>query len=551
MSDGRITVYSLESGTANCKLGETIVITGSNIKTGLFDSWRYSIFIGSGIGETLLISDQKGSKLKEGIEHRLDASLVEHAYPYGSGRSCYIRAVGTKGDETTEYRAFIFLYGDLLPKFDLSVTVDNGELADFGNNAVKGFSKVTAKITPGTVDVRGDIVSETAAAQFTGGIFSKTFSGNKEEYSVTLDPIETSGEVYVFANVASTLGYQKSESCKFNVLNYQKPRMSFDISPIRFDETTGEDILKVTKDNKNGRFSVRFAGKISPCSMKDENGIQICRIKEIESKAKLKRLDDGEAEIELDISDINENGERIFEYSGKPYFEGPDIEGLEVYKAYNLILTCRDSTGIEYTMVKRINTLGTAFHLGRGGNKASFGKYAEEDELVDSAWSIHSDEGITAEEEIRGKTISTKEGIKFCGEDDAVPDETLYYGVGTGEKNFAKGSHTHGYITADGRFFVDADNALKNMILITDKEGRIIGTEKLSTEQLAMAKEENITDADLGMKPSALVPTIGTPEAGMCYANHTHPYSTAWKDDKRFTELVNSVDALLDAVNKL
>lgn len=551
MSSGRLSVVSKETNTPKCNLGETIIIKGDGIKTGVFNNWNYRIVLGSAIGETTLCEKISGSDLKKGFEHKLKADLYEHAYPYGDGRSCYIKAIGTKDGDVVEYTAYISIKGNLLPEFDLITEIINKKFPDFGTNAVKGFSKVTAKIIPHEEIIGETNITETAAAQFSGGVFSKTFSGAKDEYVIEKNPIDTAGEVYVFANVATTFGYQASKNTKIDVLNYFKPKMSFSVMPVRYDETTDEDIKKVTSGNKNMKFPIRFSGAVAPCRMLDKDGTQLCKITEIKEKAIIKRIDGSSAEIELTVSELNKDGSRSFEYSGKPNFGEFLGEGLEVYSAYNLEITCTDSTGKDYTMVKRISTLGTAFHLGKGGNKASFGKYAEKEKTVDSAWDIHSDENISADKNIGGKTLSTKEGIRFDSDEDIEPDETLYYGVGKGDSNFAKGSHTHGYITADGRFFDEAGNPLANMILITDDEGRIIGTEILSTEQLQMAKEENSIHAVLGMKPSAGTGSIGTPEAGMCYANHIHPYSTLWKEDPDYIALKEEVSSLYSLARTL
>ncbi len=550
MSEGSISAVAKSDGGIKCKLGEVITIKGDNVKVGIFNGWKYMIKIGSGSGEDIIRETISGKDLKEGFEFTPDEKYIHHASPYGDGRMCYIRAIGTNGEETREYKTFITLWGNLLPEFDLSVEIINSEVDAFGSHAVKGFSKVKATITPVEKKIGETVVSKLVAAQFTGGVFSKTFGYDAPEYSVEINPIETSGEVFVFANVMTEYGYQASENISFNVFNYNKPKLNFTEKPVRKDEN-GNEVIKVNSENKNKKFSLSFKGVITPCDMTDENGDRICTITEIKDTAIIKRIDGGEADILMTVKNVGDDGEREFEYSGLPDFGDSVGKGLETYKAYNLVIECSDTTGKDYKIIKRISTLGTAFHLKRGGNGASFGKYCENEQLVDSAWTVHSDEDVVAEKDICGATVTVKEGIRFRNEDEVTHDENYYYGVGTKENNIAKGNHTHGYITSDGRFFDEAGNALKSMILITDEEGRIIGTQKLSTNELAMAKEEQSIDAILGMKPSAKVASVGTPEAGLCYSNHIHPYSTEWKNDDDYKALREEISALYLTAQRL
>ncbi len=80
--------------------------------------------------------------------------------------------------------------------------------------------------------------------------------------------------------------------------------------------------------------------------------------------------------------------------------------GLDKKTSYSVEIGVRDSVGREGSIVKYVKTSLVALHLGRGGNRAAFGQYAEEDELLDVAWNQRVRKNLRVD---GGLTIRDKE----------------------------------------------------------------------------------------------------------------------------------------------
>lgn len=62
------------------------------------------------------------------------------------------------------------------------------------------------------------------------------------------------------------------------------------------------------------------------------------------------------------------------------------LAGIAIDAAYEVEISAVDSVGESKTVVYAIPTAETAFHIREGGRGAAFGKYAEEDDMLDIAW---------------------------------------------------------------------------------------------------------------------------------------------------------------------
>jgi hypothetical protein len=525
--------------TLQCELGKAFYVKG-NVEKGAIYKFEYEIFIGSSVGETKIGGNFEGKNFDgDGIEVILKNEYAEHASPYG--RMCYIKAKGKRkrplqDEETVEYITYINLFGDLLPEFKLSIEIDNSGTDFDTDRAIKGFSKVTARIS----EIKAKYGATVAEAEFTGGVFSKKFNvtqggfdPNADSYEITLNPIENTGEIFVYASVLTSNGYRSSESISFKALDYASPYIEVERAK-RYYEEGGEKIyIESSSDgSKDLRYPIELSGEIVPCTMKDENGNQLCKIISIEKRATVTRVNDAKrAEIEIETEGNS------FSFSGTPYFGDKDT-GTQIFCAYNLEIKCKDSSGREYELIYRINTLGTAFHLRAGGNGAKFGGYATEDDLLESDWKIRGNAGL----EIEGETSlkETKMTSFKLGDESAE-----YTGVGTEENNLAKGNHCHGYIGSDGKLYDAAGIAQKKTVLVTDEDGKIVGIATLPTDFLLMATDDGV------MQAVQSVASVGSTEKGLCYADHVHPYSDLWKNDEEFKSLVSDVAELMETADKL
>ena len=535
MSSGYITTDKLK-----CNLGEDFYIKGS-VKRGVLPKFKYKVVIGSENEETEICSGIESDAFDgDGICVNLGADFTQHAYPYGDGKMCYIKATGTRNttlgnSETVEYVAYINLKGDLLPDYSISFDLNNGNCTDFGNYAVKGISKVTAKIEVNNLKFGEKIKS----VMFSGGVFNQTESGESlTEASCEVNPIKTAGDVYAFVSVTNSLGYQTSKSAFINVLDYREPSLVFDTKPCRKDDS-GTVIDKVNDGNKNAWHNLVFAGSVKPCEMKADN-TQICRIQEIAKEATVKRIGDSKsANIDLIIDkSTGDDGSLGFSYIGKPDFglddDGNAEIGLQVFKAYELTIKCVDSSKRTHELKYRIKTLGTAFHLLKGGKGAWFGAFSEKDNVLGSEWKIHGKQDIEADGALIGSELKLGAGS--------------ITGFGSGATQAAKGNHFHGFINDKGQLCDNEGNPIKKkLILITDENGYIVGVETLTSDDILIAK-------DSAMKASAAIGasgSVGTADAGFCFADHIHPYSDAWKNDEEFKKLQNSANDLVALMNDI
>ena len=536
MSSGYIT-----TDKAKCNLGEEFHIKGS-VKRGVLPKFSYKVIIGSANGESEICSGLDSDNFGgDGVSVTLDGNYAAHASPYGSGNVCYIKAIGTRnptigGSETVEYLTYINLKGELLPDYTISFAVDNGNCADFvvdnKSQAVKGISKVTA-----TVDIINPKFGEKITyVQFSGGIFNKNEVGeDMRTSSCEVNPIKTAGKCYAFTSVTNNLGYQTSKSAFINVLDYREP--SLVITNLCRKDDNEAVIDKVNEGNKNAWHKLEFSGQVVPCKMK-AGGIQICKIHYI-TGATVKRIDDSKtAGIELIIDEsTGSDGSLGFSYSGKPKFGDRD-EGLQVYKAYELIIKCVDSSLRTHELKYRINTLGTAFHLRNGGNGAWFGAFSEKENVLGSEWDIHGKQNIEAD------------GI-LIGSELKLGEESIN-GFGSGERQAARGNHIHGFINDKGQLLIynkegQLEVAKKKLILITDENGYIVGIETLTSDDILIANDST-------MKASGAIGesgSVGTAGAGFCFADHIHPYSDAWKSDEEFIKLQNSASDLVNLMNDI
>ena len=516
-------------------LGEKMTVSG-DVKTGILPAFEYTAFIGSAAGENEIPGKLTASQLKSGVQISLDGNYIVHASPYGEGRLCYIKVRGKRkpvfGDEeTVEYTTYINLKGDLLPEFEVGYEVSNTRAPGFGNTPVKGFSKVTVTVTP----KKKTFCGKTQRIQLTGGIFSHIEDGDKESYSMSLDPISVAGNIFVTAALTSEHGYTTTETKEIKVFDYKSPTLSFSLSPARYD---GDNRIETSEADKSQTYELRFTADVKPVEMLvDEK--QLCTITEIKGAVLTEIGTERKASIELNET-VNGNGSITVSYSGKPEFfvrgEKVDKAGLQIFKAYKLEITCTDTGGMLHILTTRIKTLGTAFHLGEGGNKAKFGGYATEENTLASEWDIHAEKDIRADGEIKGNMFRVTNGIYFSDDESA----RAYVGVGTEGNTLSEGNHRHGNIRGDG-YLEEGGRLIKNAILLTDESGYIIYAEKLTADQLVIGKDSDMRTMTKDGNETA---TVGTPGKGLCYADHIHPYSDRWKTDEAFLSFVRMVDDL-------
>lgn len=530
----------------NYGIGSEITVSGSVDRGSLFRSLKYELLFGAhgvtdnngNADEIQIRSELSADNIKSGVKFAPNDSYARFAWPYDKGRLCYIKAVGWKGSaKAVEYITYINLYADLMPKFTFTAAANS---AEFGTVPVKGYSKLTPKVNI-TELKHGQSIKN---VKFSGGLIGGTVAGvaGQTEYSKESDILAVSGTIDLIATVTTSLGYTVTKTQRVTVAEYEPPRLAAAqgesaVLCYRTD-ATGAEIGR--NADKNALYGLRFKARLLPGAVKDFGnklkGTVIVR---------LSRPGSTDAVIELTSQTLPESGA-----------ENVDIDisktaeelggGLRLYQTYLISVELQDAAGA-YTVTRSLRTITTTFHLRHGGNGAKFGGYATKDNVLGSAWPIECDGDISGEQLVGN---SLKLG------------ETAVDGFGSGENKAALGNHTHGDLQSDGKMLDDDGVVAIKQAIVTDETGYLSSTPKLVSDFLAMGlveghpMQENLGFTELDEKEeitynplsneklsvNKINKAAGSPgNAGLCYADHTHPYSRSWLYDPIFKAIINAL----------
>jgi hypothetical protein len=530
----------------NYGIGSEITVSGSVDRGSLFRSLKYELLFGAhgvtdnngNADEIQIRSELSADNIKSGVKFTPNDSYARFAWPYDKGRLCYIKAVGWKGSaKAVEYITYINLYADLMPKFTFMIVANS---AEFGTVPVKGYSKLTPKVNI-TELKHGQSIKN---VKFSGGLIGGTVAGvaGQTEYSKESDILAVSGTIDLIATVTTSLGYTVTKTQRVTVAEYEPPRLAAAqgesaVLCYRTD-ATGAEIGR--NADKNALYGLRFKARLLPGAVKDFGnklkGTVIVR---------LSRPGSTDAVIELTSQTLPESGA-----------ENVDIDisktaeelggGLRLYQTYLISVELQDAAGA-YTVTRSLRTITTTFHLRHGGNGAKFGGYATKDNVLGSAWPIECDGDISGEQFVGN---SLKLG------------ETAVDGFGSGENKAALGNHTHGDLQSDGKMLDDDGVVAIKQAIVTDETGYLSSTPKLVSDFLAMGlveghpMQENLGFTELDEKEeitynplsneklsvNKINKAAGSPgNAGLCYADHTHPYSRSWLYDPIFKAIINAL----------
>ncbi len=532
----------------NYGIGSEITVSGSVDRGSLFRSLKYELLFGAhgvtdnngNADEIQIRSELSADNIKSGVKFTPNDSYARFAWPYDKGRLCYIKAVGWKGSaKAVEYITYINLYADLMPKFTFTAAANS---AEFDTVPVKGYSKLTPKVNI-TELKHGQSIKN---VKFSGGLIGGTVAGvaGQTEYSKESDILAVSGTIDLIATVTTSLGYTVTETQRVTVAEYEPPRLAAAqgesaVLCYRTD-ATGAEIGR--NADKNALYGLRFKARLLPGAVKDfGNKLKGAVI------VRLSRPGSTDAVIELTSQTLPESGA-----------ENVDIDisktaeelggGLRLYQTYLISVELQDAAGA-YTVTRSLRTMSTAFHLRHGGNGAKFGGYATEENVLGSAWKIKCDDNI------EGETLIGK-ALKL--------GETSVNGFGGEEGKAALGNHTHGCLQSDGKVLDgEGEVALKHAV-VSDAAGYLYATPKLVADYLKMELKEGhpmrgnlaftestteTEDYPLNGETLTVPKIIITPgdmgTAGLCYADHAHPYSREWLNDPIFKAIINALSVAL------
>lgn len=240
----------------------------------------------------------------------------------------------------------------------VAIAPDNsGTVAANSNLYLQGYSRI--KVTYDKDTVKPAYGAGFASLRIEhGGI---RYEG-KDGVALT-DVVTTSGSNYVDVIVTDTRGIEAGLKLRpVTVQQYFLPTLS-DISIYRCN---GDGVAEDEGTNIYFKATCNFA----PCGGSNE----------VHMTAAYKLVRDPNYANETDIN------------SGEGYVKGDGA--VANTKTYNARIRAVDTIGNEAVYSVVISTANVAFHLRERGKGAAFGKYAEEDDLLDCAWRFRARGGI-------------------------------------------------------------------------------------------------------------------------------------------------------------
>lgn len=233
----------------------------------------------------------------------------------------------------------------------------------------------------------GSKYSTIASYSLTAG--GQTASGNP----ATTGTVTVSGELTVTGTVTDARGFSASVTDTINVYAYDSPRAipytgQTDIICARADATGKEDDSGENLLIKAGRKYSSIGGN-NACSMRYR--------------------------IKASTSDTFGSWVTILTETATSDLVSYLGSNIQTTASYDVELSCVDKLG-ETVLRFTVPTSGATLHLKEGGKGAAFGKYAEEDNLLDVAWDLR----------VLGSVLPTD---SFTGDLNTLIDKTGYYVV--------------------------------------------------------------------------------------------------------------------------
>lgn len=579
------TAYNLDSDTA-------IEIKGDVNNLNWFTKYNYDVYIGSGGTEFKIASGKNAADFSGGFTIAIEISGENNFARISSpkGQSCYIRAAGTAGDKTVEYRTYITLKAPKLSmpagfKVALSAVNENDSAAGFGNCAVIGFSKLKAELSGIQLAYSSWITRISFSSPLFNDIVYASSSANSTltTQAQTSAIVDRSGLFTLRCTVTNNFGYSVSSEASIYISGYGVPKLSFTVEPHRTVDVNGTALDRKDKD-KNRKYGFRMELTVTPHTITGTDGKEttvnkiVAYDSENSRKAYITLINDSTGAVAFLQSSSEENAVisdegvlTTYYLSGStadtvsyPEFDD-DSTGLTIYNAYLLKILVKDITGKTFMLTKRIPSMTTTLHLRKGGRGLKVGGYSDEEEedLFSSDWKFKCNESIEAVADdtatefgekgtVKGKFVEASAQFKL--------NKVTVEGIGEGADKLAKGDHSHGPIKYDGT--TDTENA----VIISDSTKNIKAVANLPTNNLTIEKDTtkmqpcagftiSTTETETHQIPgSNQTVTTGklihkTPTAGSSgnavRADHTHPYSREWMNDPVYIETIKALSTAL------
>lgn len=274
------------------------------------------------------------------------------------------------------------------PRFEadgLTLTPVGGLPSPFDQFFIVGLTKLRADFTASAQ--YSSITSYTLSA---AGL---TATGNP----CVIDHLSVSGDISVRATVTDSRGFSTTVNKTITVVPYEIPKVI--PAPGQSDIVCERCLWDGTPDPAGTYLLIKAGRKYSPIQ---NNNFCTLRFQHKASSA------DGFGEWITLLSDSDsENDVTHIDSNATPH----------ATVSYNIRLSVIDTVGNETVVEVYIPTDDVAFHLKAGGKGAAFGKYAEEDGLLDLAWGLRAAGGIAPIGSYDGKDLNAmiEKGGCFSG----------------------------------------------------------------------------------------------------------------------------------------
>ncbi len=249
----------------------------------------------------------------------------------------------TIGTSTATFKLVIPETNEYCPTFDLVITRNDNGVPSSWNEYVKGISTVT--VTPENIEYKN--------GASVGSVMIKVGKITKTEIPATFD-LPNAGNITVKVTVKDSRGLKTIKTHVITVRDYAKP--SVDIKSLtRCDSSGSEDSY-----GTYGRLS--FEHHYSTVNAKNNCSVVVRYGKS------------GESEY-MGMKDA----------SNSPLMFG--VGSLDISSTYKVSIVIKDNIctdGIE--VVRYISSANIPFNIRPGGKGVAFGKFSENDELLEVAW---------------------------------------------------------------------------------------------------------------------------------------------------------------------
>lgn len=222
---------------------------------------------------------------------------------------------------------------------------------------VQNFTILYIQFDPSLVVTKYGATLHSFRVEIDGKTYEKTVSGN-DKVGIYTDTIKASGTVKYSVFAVDSRGAASMYDRECYVYEHFTPRLQ-GVEVFRCDD-------KGNKSESGTYISAKADVIYAPCNDKNK--------------------------VDMGVSAVPAGNESAGEfYTGSPTSGTPCVFGegeISTQKSYNVHIYAKDIFGSHVTYSATISTDDVSFHIRDGGKGGAFGKYSEEDDVLDVAWKL-------------------------------------------------------------------------------------------------------------------------------------------------------------------